>query len=819
MSVERVDAGTRAAVRGATLDGDPGLPLAGRPHYIGARVSRLEDDRPLSGKGTFVADVELPGMLEMAVVRSPIAHGRIRGISIDAARVARGVVGVFTAADMADVSPFPDFFPYAQPVTHFPLARERVRYTGAPVAVVVAADRYLAEDAAELVEVDYEELPGVTSMRQALAEDAPKLFDDWPDNRMVAVPEGPAAADVQAVLDRSRVVRGTYTIGRHTGVPIEPRAAVAEYRSGRLTLWTPNQLPHVCRTSLSYVLPLAERDIRVIAPDVGGGFGIKQHTYPEDVLVSWLAMRLGRPVRWIEDRAEHMVASVHARDEIIEIEGAVDDDGRILALRARILHDVGSGEVFYAGFAPSLVTGAHMTGPYRIPVAVTSVTAVVTNKTPAGSFRGYGVPEAVFAVERFVEKAAREVGVDPLEARRRMLIRPEDLPYKSPGGSRMDSGSFVEAYERAVELGRASLERHRRPNANDPDVRLGLGIATYREGTAPTHYGASGNWTGQESAAIRVEPDGSVLITSGATTQGQGIPTFLATVAADALGVPIEDVRVVLGDTDLCPYGLGAWGSRGAVCSGGALLKAAAKVREKALRIAAHMLEASEDDLAFEEGRIRVRGTDRGVTLADVSRLANVRTIELPPEEEPGLEATGFYHPPGLEHVPDQNGQMNGAAATANSTHAAVVEVDLQTGQVEVLDYVVVHDCGPIINPLIVEGQIVGGVIHGIGGAIYEDLPYGEDGQPLATTFMDYLLPSAAESPAIQIEHFETPSPAMPLGIKGVGEGGTCGALGAIASAVADALGELAIDVAESPLSPNAVRGMVRRAAAASPGA
>lgn len=816
MGLEAIDAGTSGPVRGATLDGDPALALAGRPHYVGARVSRIEDDRPLAGKATYVADLHLPGMVEMAVVRSPVAHGRIRGISVDPARASNGVLGVFTAADLSDVSPFPDFFPYAQPVGHFPLARDRVRYVGAPVAVVVAEDRYLAEDAAELIELGYEELPAITSIREALAEGAPKLYDGWPDNRMVAVPEGPSAAEVEAILERSRVVRGTYTIHRHTGVPIEPRACLAEYRDGRLTLWTSNQLPHVCRTSLSYVLPLSERDIRVVAPDVGGGFGIKQHTYPEDVLVSWLAMRLGRPVRWVEDRAEHMVASVHARDEIIEIEGATDDEGRITALRARIFHDLGSGEVFYAGFAPSLVTGAHMTGPYRIDKAVVSVTAVVTNKTPAGSFRGYGVPEAVFALERFVEKAAREADVDPLEARRKMLLRPEDLPYKAPGGARMDSGSFLEAYERAVELGGASLERLRKGYPNDSNVRLGLGIASYREGTAPTHFGASGNWTGQESAAIRVEPDGSVLVTSGVTTQGQGVPTYLATVAADALGVPIESVRVLLGDTDLCPYGLGAWGSRSAVCGGGALLKAAAKIREKALRIAAHMLEASEDDLEFAGGRIGVRGTDRGVTLGDVSRLANVRTIDLPPGEEPGLEATAFYHPPGLEHVPDENGEINGAAATANSTHAAVIKLDLETGQVEVLDYIVAHDCGPLINPLIVEGQIIGGVIHGIGGAIYEDLPYSENGQPLATTFMDYLLPSAAESPSIRIEHFVSPSPSMPLGVKGVGEGGTCGALGAIGSAVADAVWQLGVEVVESPFSPNAVRAMIREAGAAS---
>ncbi|MGH2555727.1 MAG: xanthine dehydrogenase family protein molybdopterin-binding subunit [Actinomycetota bacterium] len=802
--------GAQTGSGGATLGGHPDLSLAGRPRYVGAQVTRVDNDRPLTGQGTFVSDIQLAGTVEMAVVRSTLAHALIKGIEVDAARGAPGILAVATASDLEGVSPFPDFFPYAKPVVHFPLAREKVRYVGAPVVAVVGEDRYQAEDAAELVDVSYEELPAVSSIREALADNAPRLYEDWPDNRMVAAPEGPSPDEVKAIFEGTRVVRGTYTIGRHTGVPIETRSCLAEYRLGRLTLWTTSQLPHVARTSLSYVLPLAERDIRVIAPDVGGGFGVKQHVFPEDVLVCWLAMRLGRPVRYVEDRAEHMVATVHARDEIIELEAAVDDEGRFLAVRGHVYHDLGSGEVFYAGFGPSLVTGGHLTGPYRIDHQAIAVTAVVTNKTPAGSFRGYGVPEAVFALERLVDKAAQEIGVDPMEARRKMLLTEDDLPYVAAGGSVLDSGSFQEAYERAVELGQASLDRARDRFGGDPRARVGLGIATYREGTAPTHFSASGHWTGQESASIAVEPDGSVTVASGATTQGQGVTTYLATLAADALGVGIEQVRVVMGDTDLCPYGLGAWGSRSAVCAGGALLKAAAKVRQKALRIAGHMLETSVDDLAFEDGRIAIRGADRAVTLADVSQAANVRTMDLPPDEDPGLEARAFYQPPGLEHVLDETGRINGAAAHANATHAAVVRVDLDTGAVELLDYIVVHDCGPIINPPIVEGQIVGGVAHGIGGALYEDLAYGENGQPLSASFMDYLIPTATEIPVITLEHFESPSPKMPLGVKGVGEGGTIGVLGAVGNAVAAALSEFGVDVTATPLSPAVVRRLVR---------
>jgi carbon-monoxide dehydrogenase large subunit len=770
----------------------------------------------VTGRASYVADISLAGTVEMAVVRSISAHAEIERIDVEAARSAPGVLAVVTAADLTDVNPFPDFFPYAKPVRHFPLARDRVRYVGTPVAAVVADNRYLAEDAAELIQVEYRDLPAVSSIRAALAEGAPRLFDDWPDNKMVDAPEGPMAAEVEAILGRSRVVRGEYTIHRHTGVPIETRGSLARFEEGRLTLWTTAQLPHVTRTSLSYVLPLAERDIRIIAPEVGGGFGVKQHCYPEEVLVSWLAMRLGRPVRWIEDRSEHLIASVHARDEIIEIEGAVRDDGTIEALRCRVYHDVGSGEVFYGGFAPGLTTTGHMSGPYRIEKLVVSFAAVATNKTPAGSFRGYGVPEAVFALERFIDRAAKEVGADPIEARRRMLLTDEDLPWTTPEGALLDSGSFRQAYDKGVDLGRAAVARARDRFAGDPAVRVGLGIATYREGTVPTHFGASGNWTSQESAFVRVDPDGSVTVSSGGTSQGQGTVSLLATVVADALGVPIESIGVVLGDTDRCPYGLGAWGSRLAVCGGGAALKAATRVRQKAMRIAAHLLEASTDDLEAVEGQIRVRGTDRAVTLAEVSTVANIRTFQLPSGEEPGLEFTAFYEPPRLQHFPDETGRINACAAWANATHAAVVKVDLDTGSLDILDYIVVHDCGPRINPVIVDGQIVGGVMHGIGGAMYEDLRYSDDGQPLAVSFMDYLLPTAAESPAISLEHFETPSPALPLGVKGVGEGGTCGPLGAIGNAIADALAELDVDVVSSPFSPAAVRAMVR--SATSPG-
>lgn len=748
------------------------------------------------------------------MVRSSIAHGIIRGIHFDQALALKGVHTVVTAEQLDDVSPFPEFIPYVNPVNWLPLCRDRVRYVGAPLAAVVADDRALAEDAVELVRTEFDELPVVGSLASALADNATRLYEEWPNNRLLDFPATNPAVD--DALANSHVVRERYTIGRHTGAPIETRACLADFQGGRLTLWTTNQHPHIARTTLSRVLPLRERDIRVVAPDVGGGFGPKQGIYSEDVVACWLAIKLRRPVRFVEDRYEHMIATTHARDEVIEIEGAVNDEGCITALRVHIFHDVGSGEAYPPGFCPSLVTAGHMTGPYRIPNAAVSVTAFVTNKTPSAAYRGYGVPEAVFALERFVEKAARDVGVDPLEARRRMLIGDADLPFVTAGGAVLDSGSFRAAFDRAVELGGAAEAAARAKTSIDERFRIGLGIATYREGTAATHFGVSGNWTGQEACSIRLEPDGTTVVSLGVTDQGQGTSMMVSTLAADALGLPIEDIRVQLGDTDLCPYGLGAWASRQTVVGGGAILKAAAQVREKVLRIAAHMLETDPEDLVIEMGKIHVDGSEAtAVTMADVGWAANVRTMDLPDGLDPGVQMSATYEPPGLEHFPHEDGKINAAVAWANATQAVVVKVDTETGEIELLSYIVVHDCGRIINPPIVDGQIVGGVAQGIGGALYEDLAFTDDGQPLSTTFMDYLLPCATDIPTITVEHFESPSPSLPLGIKGVGEGGTCGALGAISNAVAKALEDLDVQPLSTPLTPASVRRMIRVASSA----
>jgi carbon-monoxide dehydrogenase large subunit len=789
------------------------IAIAGRPSYVGTRIPRLEDDRLLTGAGRYVADVHLDGMLEVAFVRSQMAHARIRDVGLDGVRDQPGVVHAVVGRDLiaAGVTSFPDFIGHARRVQAPPLFTDRVRYVGAPIAAVVAEDRYRAEDAAELADVSYDELPAVASIGDALAPDAPRLFEDWPDNLMVDLRR--SNPDVESLLKGSRVVRGTYTTHRHTGVPIETRGVVAEYRDGRLTVWTSTQNPHIERTTLSYLLGMPERAIRVVAPDVGGGFGSKTHVYGEDVVVAWLAMRLRRPVRWIEDRLEHMVASCHAREQVHEMEAAVADDGTITALRCRITCDVGTGEIFPPGINTSFVSSSVFTGPYRIPYGEVSVSCVVTNKTPSGAYRGFGIPEICFALERLVERSAAEVGADPVEVRRRMLLRPGDLPYELPSGARIDSGSHLEAFDRIVELGAVSAERERARLAGDPRTRVGVGYATYVEGVAPTYFGTTGHWTSHDSCTLRIDPDGGVVVAVGVSTAGQGLQTMVATLAADAVGVPLDQVTVVMGDTDVCPYGLGGWGSRSTVIGGGAVLKAAAAVREKVVRIAAHLLEAAPEDLVIEDGVVHVVGSDRpSLTLADVGRVAYLRTLDLPPGVDPGIEATATYDPPGLEHRPDERGRMNGAATYTNATHAAVASVDVTTGQIQLLEYLVAHDCGTLLNPAVVDGQVHGGVAQGIGGTLLEHLAYSPEGQPLAGTFMDYLLPSAAEIPDIRIEHFESPAPDMPLGVKGAGEAGTIGPPAAIANAVCDALREYGVDIASTPVTPSAIRTAIRLA-------
>lgn len=799
-----------------SLDIDPHIRHSTR--HIGRSVPRREDRGPLTGRGRYAADIKIAGMLEVAFVRSTEAHARIVGIDTSEAEALDGVEAVFTAADLAGVKSFPDFIDYINPVRQRPLAEDRVRYVGAPYAAVVAADRYIAEDAAALVAVGtvYEPLPTVADLDQALAEGAPKLFDHWDDNRSVDFgSDKPEVA--RAFAEADHTFTETYTSQRQTGLPLETRGVVADTAGGQITVWTSTQSPHIVRSALAEMLGVPEPQVRVVNPTIGGGFGTKTHVYPEDVVVAWIARRLGRPVRWIEDRAENLVTAVHARDQRHDVEVAYDDDGTIRAIRCASICDLGSGEIFMPGTAPVFVTNACITAAYDFPNMEPRTVGVVTNKTPAGAYRGFGIPEGVFVMERIIDRVARLTGTDRVELRRRMLLRGDQMPYVMHGGGRLDSGSHTESFERALEMAAPAIERARARHSDDPDVRVGVGYANYVEPTTPTYHLTTGHWAGYDSATVRVDPDGSVRVAVGVTALGQGTETSAAQLAADSLGVDPSQVTVVVGDTERVPYGLGAWGSRGAMVLTGSVLMASERLVAKARSIAAHMLEAAEADVVITDGKFHVAGSEQpSVSWAQVATAAWVRTLDLPDQMEPGLETSGYFDPPHLEHLPDESGRVNAAASWSNGALIGVVSVRISTGEITIEDLVVVHDCGTVINPALVKGQIHGGLAQGIAGAMYEHFQYDPDtAYPRFSSFMDYLVPTCAEVPPVEVDHFESPAPDHPLGVKGCGEGGTIGPPAVIAGAVSDALSEWGVDLTACPVTPVAVRAAIREAEAA----
>ena len=798
-----------------SLDIDPHIRHSTR--HIGRSVPRREDRGPLTGRSRYVADLKLGGMLEVVFVRSTEAHARIVSIDTSDAVALEGVVAVFTATDLAEVNTFPDYIPYTGPVKQRPLAEGRVRYVGAPYAAVVAVDRYVAEDAAMLVaaETVYEPLATLADIDQALAPGAPKLYDDWEDNRSVDIAS--EKSEVSRAFDAAdHTFAETYVIQRQTGLPMETRGVVADSADGQLTVWSSTQSPHMVRTTIALMLGVPEPQVRVIHPTIGGGFGVKTHIYPEDVVVPWIARKLGRPARWIEDRMESFVASVHAREQRHEVEVAYDDDGTIRAMRCASTLDLGSGEIFMPGTAPVFVTNACLTGGYDFSNMQARTVAVVTNKTPSGAYRGFGIPEGAFVMERVIDRVARLTGTDRVDLRRRMLLQPGQTPYVMHGGGRLDSGSFAASFERGLEMAAPALERARARHAGDPDVRVGVGYANYVEPTSPSYHLTTGHWGGGDAATVRVDPDGSVRIAAGLSAFGQGAETAAAQLAADALGVSPEDVTVILGDTERAPYGLGSWGSRGAMMLTGSVLMASERLMAKARTIAAHMLEAAEADVVLEDGAFHVAGSSQpSVGWADVATAAWVRTVDLPDGMEAGLEMSAYYHPPNLEHELDDTGKINAAASWSNGTHIGIVSVRISTGETTIEDYVVVHDCGTVINPALVEGQVHGGVVQGIAGAMYEEFQYDPDtAYPKFASFMDYLVPTCAEVPTIEVDHFESPAPEQPLGVKGCGEGGTVGPPAVVAGAVSDALAEWGVDLTSCPVTPVAVRAAIRRAEA-----
>ncbi len=764
---------------------------------IGASLPRVEDARFLSGQGRYVADLELPRMLHVAFLRSPHAHARIVAIDTRAACQASGVVACLTGEDLRA---------HARPLrapsrmkdyraTDFPaLALGKVRHVGEAVAVVAAEDRYAAEDALELITVEYEPLAVVADAEAALRSSVALVHEETGTN--VLLSRTFAQGDVETALRGAAVVVGDrFRFHRHAGVAIENRACVARWDAGdgSLTLWSSTQIPGIVRDALAELLELPAQRVRVIAPDVGGGFGIKTILYPEEIVVAALARLVGRPVRWIGDRREDLLTSTQAWDEVIDAELALDADGAIRGLRARVVADIGAYSIYpWTASIEVIQVVSFLPGPYRVPHYHAEALGVATNKAPMGPYRGVGRPVSVFVTEALLDRAARRLAMDPVALRRRNLIAPAELPYRSASGIVWDSGSFHESLERVCEVARYDDLRAEQARARAAGRHLGVGVASYVELTGvgsaiPVSPGAD-IATGTEGATVRVEPGGGVTALFGLGCQGQGHETSLAQVVAGELGVAVDDVRVLHGDTATGPHSTGTYASRSAVLGGGAAILAARAVRDKALVIAAHQLEASAADLEIDAGVVRVRGVPgRQITLGAIATVAYAGTKRLPKGVEPGLEATRFYDP------------YLGTAS--NATHLAVVEVDPETCVVRVLRHVVVEDCGRVINPMIARGQTIGGVAQGIGAALLEEVIYDPDGQLLTGSLMDYLIPTAGEVPAIEVIHLDRPSPTTLGGFKGVGEGGTIGAPAAVANAIADALAPFNVEITELPVT------------------
>jgi aerobic carbon-monoxide dehydrogenase large subunit len=774
---------------------------------VGASVRRREDPRFITGRGRYVSDIELPRLLHVVFVRSAHAHARLRGIATAAAAAHPGVVAIVTGQD-PDVarhrirarSALPGYVETEQPILAWPLAR----YAGEALAAVVGTDRYAVEDAIALVSVDYEPLPAAVDVLEAERDGAPLVHEAAHSNVLLA--RRFQHGDVQTALaSAAAVVERAFRTNRQSAAPLEGRGGVADWSAAeaRLTLWSGTQVPHLARHLLAGILDLAENRIRVVAPDVGGGFGVKTILYAEDVALCLLAMRLGRPVKWVEQRREAMQASTHARDHHYAIRAGFDAGGRLLALDVRAACNAGAYSVtpWTAGIE-ALMAGGLLTGPYRLEHYRCEVSAVATHTTPAGPYRGVARPATTFVMERVLDLGARALGLDPVEIRRVNLIGVADLPYTSATRLVHDSPSYPVCFEKVVAAIGYTDFRIEQARLRGQGRHVGVGFAVYNELTGLGQAASAGPRmpfrTGHEGATVRVDPSGAVTVLAGVTSQGQGLETTVAQVVAGALGVPLETVRVVLGDTDATPFGLGAFASRQAVIGGGAAMRAAGAVRDKALRIAAHVLEAAVEDLDAADGQVFVKGVPgRALAMSEIARIAHLETHRLPPDLDPGLDATRFYDP------------IRGTFAAG--AQAAIIEVEPETGAITILRWVCVEDTGRIINPLIVEGQVHGAIAQGIGGALSEHVVYDATGQLLTGTFMEYALPTAAVIPPFETEHVEEPAANL-LGVRGVGEGGTLGPAAVLANAVADALVPFGVEPTELPLSPARVWSAYARA-------
>lgn len=768
--------------------------------YIGKSVKRVEDYRFITGRGTYTDDIVLPGMTHAWIVRSPYAHARIRSINTEAACSQPGVVAVFVGQDIVDdgVNPIPTGWQIGADMKeppHHTLAVDKVRHVGDGVAVIIAETRQAAQDAAEHLEVDYDPLPAVVDMEEALSDGASLVHEGAPNNLSFTWELGDKDAAAAALAGAHHVT--TYELVNQRLIPnaIEPRSAIGHHNAAtdELTLYTSSQNPHLIRLLLcAFVTGLPEHKVRVISPDVGGGFGSKIFHYPEEVLCAWAARKTGRPVKWTAERSESFVTDAQGRDHVTKARMAFDAAGKITGLLVETTANMGAYLSTFAGGIPTWLYGTLLAGQYTTPAIYVRTLGVFTNTVPVDALRGAGRPEATYLLERMLDIAAGELDRDPAALRRANFVQPDQFPYTTPVVLQYDSGDYEAALDKALQMAGYEDLRRMQTEARAEGRLVGIGFSTYIEacGIAPSAVaGAIGARAGlYDSGMIRVHPTGKVQVYTGVHSHGQGHETTFAQLVAHHLQIPMEDVELVHGDTSQIPFGMGTYGSRSLAVGGSAIYKAVEKVLDKARKIAAHKLEAAEEDLEYAGGQFTVAGTDRSVGFGDIALTAYVPHDYPIDELEPGLEFNAFYDPKNFTFP--------------FGAHISVVEVDPDTGEVEILRYVAVDDVGEVINPMIVDGQVHGGIAHGIGQALMEDAVYDEDGQLLSGSFMDYTLPRAADLPLFEVDRTVTPCPHNPLGAKGAGETGTIAATPCIVNAVCDAVG--ARDIA-MPLTPERV--------------
>ncbi|AKH18052.1 xanthine dehydrogenase family protein molybdopterin-binding subunit [Deinococcus soli (ex Cha et al. 2016)] len=753
--------------------------------YFGQALKRKEDPRFITGTGNYTDDMVLHGMVHAAMVRSPYAHAKITGINTDSVKDMPGVIRVLTGQDVQDAGlgsiPVGWLLPDLKTPAHPAIALTEANHVGDIVAVVIAETRAQAEDAAAALEVDYEALPAVATTHAALADGAPLVHDDVPGNVAFHWEIGDEAATTEAFRGAARTVRVKLRNHRLVANPIEPRSSLAQFTpaGGDYLLYTTSQNPHIHRLIIAaFVMSIPEHKLRVISPDVGGGFGTKIFQYQEEVIVLLASRLIGRPVKWTARRSEAFVSDAQGRDHDTEAELAVSEDGKILGFRVNTHANLGAYQTLFAPAVPTYLYGTLLNGVYKMPAIHAKVTGVMTNTVPVDAYRGAGRPEATYLIERIVDMAAHELNMDPAELRRQNFIQPDEFPYQTPVALVYDSGDYEPALDQAMQLMNYTALRDEQARMKGGKKILGVGLISFLEacGLAPSALvGQLGAQAGQwESSLVRVHPTGKVELYTGSHSHGQGHETAFPQIAADELQIPIEDIELIHGDTGRMPYGWGTYGSRSAAVGGSALKLALQKITAKMKKIAAHLLEASEDDIEHEGGVFRIKGApDKSKTFFDIALMAHL-AHNYPADLEPGLEATAFYDPKNFVYP--------------FGTHIAVVEIDTDTGHVKLRGYGSVDDCGPLINPLIAEGQVHGGVAQGMGQALLEEAAYDEDGNLLAGTYMEYAMPRADDVPFIQHGHTVTPSPHNPLGVKGIGEAGTIASTAAVANAVMDAL-------------------------------